>query len=120
MTNVEFIYELKDYLEKTNSILMSKIIDFNEDTLFEDSCNNFYGFYIPCKDSGEDSVLVLMYYEEDMNFEYPIIATVNRRTCDMGFFNYLSEKNKTDFSTNDILEAKKIIDRIMSEGLITF
>ena len=120
MNYLEFIDELKKYLETKYSVSMKKIDDFNNDTLFWDSCDNYYGHYTDCKDCGEDSVFVLMYYEEDECYEVPIFATVNKKNTDIGYFHYLSAENKKDFSLNDLEAAKKIIDNVLSSGDLTF
>lgn len=107
----KFIDLLKEYFELKSGISLQPITDFNEDTLYCDDCNNFYGYYSEYK----NCVISLMYYAEDVSYYSTIITTVNKDTENIELHKYLVEFNSTDFSDENLENAKKIIDEFIAD-----
>lgn len=105
----KFIDTCMAYLSSKLGISLSKIKDINDDTLLCDSCNNFYGYYGVYKDYR----LSIMYYEEYIGYNYPVVMTIDEISENIGFFEYLAEANKNDFSSIDLDKAYKIIDKFV-------
>lgn len=106
-----FINECKNYLEKTLGISLEKIKDINEDTLLGDDCDNFYGFYA----SYNNYRLSLMYYEEEIDYNYPIIMTIDEDSENICHFEYLSDVNRNNFKSNNLNEAYYLIDKVLND-----
>ena len=85
--------------------------DYLCDDDYCDDCDNFYGYY----GTYEDYRVSIMYYEEDLGYNYPIIQTIDEESENIHHFKYLSEVNKTDFDSLDLNRAYVLINEVVDD-----